>query len=441
MEIAILIGLILLNGVFAMAEIALVTAKRSRLQRLAEDGKSGAQTAINLGTNPTRFLSTIQIGITAIGLLNGIYGESALAGPMAQWLIELGMHAKTASIASTAIVVLGITYLSIVLGELVPKRLGQYYPEAIAQVIAKPISFLASVSKPFVWLLSLSTEGFLALMGKRGGDGQQLTEEDIEAVIAEGSESGVLEKQEHDMVKNVLHFDRRKISSLLTPRNDLVYIDLEQGQESNLQKILAAKFTSFPVCKGGIENIQGFITAKQYLQFISHPDHEITDFISAPVFVPENWTGPKLLELFKQSGNSMVFVVDEYGDLQGIVTPKDILEALAGEFNIRNPEDVWSVQNADNSWTMDGLLPIAVLKELLELKSLPDEKENGYHTLSGMIMWQRGELPKPGDCIYWQGWRFEVVAIQSNRVDRVFVRHQTPSDIKQDQFIQTSLDN
>lgn len=216
MEIAILIGLILLNGVFAMAEIALVTAKRSRLQRLAEDGKSGAQTAINLGTNPTRFLSTIQIGITAIGLLNGIYGESALAGPMAQWLIELGMHAKTASIASTAIVVLGITYLSIVLGELVPKRLGQYYPETIAQVIAKPISFLASVSKPFVWLLSLSTEGFLALMGKRGGDGQQLTEEDIEAVIAEGSESGVLEKQEHDMVKNVLHFDRRKISSLLT---------------------------------------------------------------------------------------------------------------------------------------------------------------------------------------------------------------------------------
>ncbi|KHT61999.1 membrane protein [Photobacterium gaetbulicola] len=433
MDVLILAGLILLNGVFAMSEIALVTARKSRLQKLADNGDKGATSAIKLGEEPTRFLSTVQIGITAIGILNGVFGEAALAAPLADNLQQLGLAAKTSSIAATTIVVVGITYLSIVIGELVPKRLAQLSPENIARLMARPLTVLASLSRPFVFLLATSTELTLRLLGKHGTDnqGDVLTEEDIKAVLAEGSQTGVIEKQEHAMVKNVFHFDDRKVTSLMTPRNEIVALDLDKPSESNLNYLVASCHQHFPVIKGNMDNPKGIITTKQLLQYhIARPRSPIEHYLLPPVFIPENWTGIQLLEHFRHSGDVMAFVVDEYGDIQGIVTPKDILEALAGEFKTRAPEDIWSVENEDGSWSMDGLIPILVLKDLLELETLPDEDKNGYHTLSGMLMWSLSGLPSVGDSIEWEGWQFEVTQVDGNRADKVSVTRKAPVEIE-----------
>ncbi|WEM44805.1 hemolysin family protein (plasmid) [Photobacterium sp. DA100] len=433
MDVLILAGLILLNGVFAMSEIALVTARKSRLQKLADNGDKGATTAIKLGEEPTRFLSTVQIGITAIGILNGVFGEAALAGPLADNLQQLGLAAKTSSVAATTIVVVGITYLSIVIGELVPKRLAQLSPESIARMMARPLTVLASLSRPFVFLLATSTELTLRLLGKHGKEnqGDVLTEEDIKAVLAEGSQTGVIEKQEHAMVKNVFHFDDRKVTSLMTPRNEIVALDLDKPSESNLNFLVASSHQQFPVIRGNMDNPKGIITTKQLLQYhIARPRCPIEHYLLPPVFIPENWTGIQLLEHFRHSGDVMAFVVDEYGDIQGIVTPKDILEALAGEFKTRAPEDIWSVENEDGSWSMDGLIPILVLKDLLELETLPDEDQNGYHTLSGMLMWYLSGLPSVGDSIEWEGWQFEVTQVEGNRADKVSVTRKMPVEVE-----------
>ncbi|MCW8328908.1 hemolysin family protein [Photobacterium sp. SDRW27] len=420
MDIAILTALILLNGVFAMSEIALVTARKSRLQKLAEDGDQAAASAIRLGEEPTQFLSTVQIGITAIGLLNGIFGEAALADPLATWLQSIGLNEKISSASATAIVVISITYASIVVGELVPKRLAQFNAEGIARLMARPISLLAMVSKPFVFLLSLSTDMILRLLGKKELGSANITEEDIQAVLAEGTQTGVIEKQEHDMVRNVFRFDDRKMVSLMTPRSEIVYLDIEHPIKANLEKLLGSEHSYFPVCKGGFENVQGVISAKQLLQQqLNGKIDDIADSLLAAVYVPENWTGTQLLEMFRASGDPMVFVVDEYGDIQGVVTALDLLEALVGEFNTSDPEDLWSVQNEDGTWLFDGLIPIMVLKDMLELKSIPEEEKGGYHTLSGMMMWLISGLPRIGDSTEWQGWRFEVITLDGNRVDKV----------------------
>ena len=446
MDVLILAGLILLNGVFAMSEIALVTARKSRLQKLAGTGDKGAASAIKLGEEPTRFLSTVQIGITAIGILNGIFGEAALAGPLAQYLQQFGLAAKTSSVAATTIVVVGITYLSIVIGELVPKRLAQLNPEGIARIMARPLTVLASLSRPFVFLLATSTELTLRLLGKHNADnqGDTLTEEDIKAVLAEGSQSGVIEKQEHAMVKNVFHFDDRKVTSLMTPRSEIVALDLDKPNESNLNYLVASSHQHFPVIQSSMDNPRGVITTKQLLQYhIARPRSPIEHYLLPPVFIPENWTGNQLLEHFRHSGDVMVFVVDEYGDVQGIVTPKDILEALAGEFKTRAPEDIWSVENEDGSWSMDGLIPILVMKDLLELEALPDETQHGYHTLSGMLMWSLSGLPSVGDSVDWEGWHFEVTQVDGNRADKITVTRipSTETDTEKDDHTNDGEEN
>ena len=263
MEIFILAALILLNGLFAMSEIALVTARRSRLARLAADGDTSSAIAIRLGADPTRFLSTIQIGITAIGILNGIVGEAALAAPFAIWLQSFGLEQKPSEIGATVLVVVVITYVSIVIGELVPKRIGQFKPENIARLVARPISVLAVVSHPFVRLLSHSTDTILRLLGKREHDSAHVTEEDIHAMLKEGSESGVIEEQEHVMMRNVFRLDDRQIGSLMTPYGDIVYLDINQSVEVNLKNIIDSVHSRFPVCREGLHDILGVITAKQ----------------------------------------------------------------------------------------------------------------------------------------------------------------------------------
>jgi putative hemolysin len=420
MEILFLFALILLNGVLAMSEIALVTARRARLARLAEDGDSAAAVAIALHDEPTRFLSTIQIGITSIGILNGIVGEAVLADPFAAWLHRLGMELDTASIVSTGLVVVVITYVSIVIGELVPKRIGQFNPENTARLVARPMRLLALLTQPFVRLLAISTDALLRLLGQRAGAAQAVTEEEIHAMLEEGSEAGVIERQEHDMVRNVFRLDDRQIGSLMIPRADIVYLDVARPIEENLKWIVESEHSRFPVCRGGLHDVLGIINAKQLLnQQLGGGLTDLAARSQPAVFVPETLTGMDLLGHFRASGTQMVLVVDEYGEVLGLVTLQDVLEAVTGEFKPQNQEDAWAVQRADGSWLLDGLIPIPELKDRLELKGVPEEDKGRYHTLSGLMMWLLGRMPQAGDVATWEEWRLEVVDLDGKRVDKV----------------------
>lgn len=418
MDIALLIALIVLNGVFAMSEIALVTARKSRLLKLAEGGDSGAVAALRLKEEPTQFLSTVQIGITAIGILNGIVGEAALAGPLSELLQTLGIAQKTSSVAATTLVVVVITYVSIVLGELVPKRVAQFNAEGIARTMAKPIAALALVSRPFVFLLSASTEGLLKLLGKKDVNNANLTEEDIHAMLDEGSEAGLIEEHEHEMLRNVFRLDDRPIASFMTPRKDIIYLDLEQAHEEILETLIASEHSRFPVCKGGLHNILGVMTANLLLKLrLKHePADKIIEYLLPATYVPETVTGMKALAQFQESGMKLAFVIDEYGEILGIITLQDLVEALTGEF-ASDTEEQWAVQREDGSWLLDGLIPIPELKDRLNLKSVPEEGR--YHTLSGMMMCLIGKVPRTGELATWQGWKFEVIDLDGQSIDKV----------------------
>jgi putative hemolysin len=420
MEIFILLALILLNGIFAMSEIALVTARRARLAKLAEEGDGAAAVAIKLGDDPNRFLSTIQIGITSIGILNGIVGEAALAGPLAIWLQSLGADQGASEIGATVLVVVVITYVSIVVGELVPKRIGQINPEGIARLVARPMNLLAVMSRPFVRLLSNSTTLLLGLMGQRETRGPSVTEEEIHAMLVEGSEAGVIEKNEHAMVRNVFRLDERQISSLMVPRSEIVWLDVENTMEQNLAVITESEHARFPVCRGGLENILGILNARQLLgKTLRGSEASLTEKLQPAVYVPESLTGMELLEQFRSSGTQVVFVVDEYGEILGMVTLQDLVESVTGEFVPKNKEDAWAIMREDGSWLLDGLIPLLELKDTLCMKTVPEEDKGRYHTLSGMVMLLLGRLPATGDKAFWEGWSFEVVDLDGKRIDKV----------------------
>lgn len=412
--------LILLNGLFAMTEMALITARRSRLARLAEDGDKSAAVAIKLGQEPTRFLSTIQIGLTIIGVLNGFIGESSFAPPLSAIFESYGLSADTSNLVATILVVMVITYVTIVIGELVPKRIGQSSPESIACMVARPMQILAAATRPFVRLLSVSTDTLLRIMGKHEQAHPSVTEEEIHALLEEGSESGIIEKQEHEMVRNVFRLDDRQLGSLMVPRADIVFLDTALSIEENMQRVAESEHSRFPVCHDDLQSLLGVVNAKQLLaQTIKGGISSFADNLQPCVFVPETLTGMELLDHFRTSGTQMVFVVDEYGEIQGLVTLQDMLEAVTGEFVPRNSEDSWAVERDDGSWLLDGLIPVPELKDTLDLKAVPEEEKGVYHTLSGMIMWLLGRMPQTGDITIWENWRLEVVDMDSKRIDKV----------------------
>ncbi len=420
MEIAILLALILLNGVFAMSEIALVSARKARLQKLIDEGDRGAIEAVKLGEDPTRFLSTVQIGITSIGVLNGVVGESALAQPLGIWLQGLGMAQPTAGYVATAIVVAGLTYFSIVLGELVPKRLGQLAPETLARAVARPLSWLAIASTPFVKLLSSSTRLVLRLIGVKSGAGPAVTEEEIHALLVEGSEAGVIERHEHTMVRNVFRLDDRQLTSLMVPRGDVISLDVELPLEENLRRIEESDHSRFPVVRGGMHDVIGVVSARQLLaRKLRGEATDLAAVMQAPVYVPESVTGMELLEHFRSSGGQMAFVIDEYGEVLGIVTLQDLIEAITGEFKPDIAGDEWAVQREDGSWLLDGLIPIPELKDRIGLRSVPEEDKERYHTLSGMLLLLLGRLPQIADSVSWLDWKFEIVDMDGKRIDKV----------------------
>lgn len=429
MEILILVSLILLNGLFAMSEIAIVTARKSRLTALAHNGRSSAAIALKLAEDPTQFLSTVQIGITSIGILNGIFGEAVLAGPFSMWLQSYGLSEAFSSIFATVLVVVVVTYVSIVVGELVPKRIGQISAETIACIMAKPMLLLAMLTKPFVWLLSGSTHAMMRVFGFAHSQESNVTHEDIQALLQEGSSSGVIEHTEHTMVKNVFRLDERSISSLMVPRSDIVFLDIELALEENMQRVMQSPHSRFPICKGHADELIGIISAKQLLaQSVAGTLNDLQQLAQPCNFVPDSLTGMELLEHFRSSGSQMVFVVDEYGDLKGLVTLQDLMDALTGEFNQADSaeQDLMVVQRDDGSYLLDGLLPVIDLKDCLGISKLPEEDSKRYQTLNGLIMMLLGKIPQTADKVELDDWLLEIVDMDGKRIDKVLAKRIEP---------------
>ena len=420
MDVALLFFLIVLNALFAMSEMALTASRKARLQVMVETGDAGAVAAMELHEDPTKFLSTVQIGITSIGVLNGIVGDAAFSEPFSQWLQHtVGLHDRAAEISATAMVVALITVLTIIFGELVPKRLGQMYPESVARLVAQPMNWLSMATRPLVRMLSFCTESTLHLIGVRGGPSRSVTEEEIAASLEEGVDAGVIEAQEHQMVRNVFRLDDRKVSSIMIPRTEIVWLDAAALPADVLKVVSADEHSRYPVCRGGLDDVVGVVSAQSLLQQVmSGAALEVTERLQPPVFVPETLSGMELLDQFRASSTQLVFVVDEYGEVQGMVTVRDVLEAIAGEFTTPS-DDAWAVRREDGTWLFDGLIPATELKDRLELKELPQEERGRYNTLAGLIMLLLGRLPDVTDSVEWEGWRFEVVDLDGRRIDKV----------------------
>lgn len=430
MDVALLVFLILLNGVFAMSEMALTAARKARLQVMHEAGESGANAALELHDNPTKWLSTVQIGITSIGILNGIVGEAAFSAPLAAWLAQVlpMIGERAAQISATGLVVVIITFLTIVLGELVPKRIGQMFPETIARLVAQPMNWLSTATRPFVALLSMCTQAILRVLGLRDLPSRSVTEEEIAAQLEEGVDAGIIEEQEHQMVRNVFRLDERQIGSMMIPRAEITWLDADAPADEVLRVIGEHGHSRYPVCRGGLEDVLGVVSAQALLQqSLRGQPLSLTEGLQPPVFVPETLSGMELLEHFRVSSAELVFVVDEYGEVQGVITVRDVLEAITGEFATPTDEDAWAVQRDDGSWLLDGLIPVPELKDRLELKELPEEDRGRYNTLAGMIMLLLGRLPQTGDKVEWEEWRFEVVDLDGKRVDKVLVSRLAPA--------------
>ncbi|MEN9418160.1 MAG: hypothetical protein RI988_1780 [Pseudomonadota bacterium] len=421
MDVPLLVFLILLNGLFAMSEMALTASRKARLQVMVEAGEPGARAAMDLHEHPTKFLSTVQIGITSIGVLNGIVGEAAFAAPLAGWLQQtFGWPLRSAQMVATGLVVALITFLTIIFGELVPKRIGQMYPEKVARLVARPMNWLSTATRPFVFVLGASTDGMLRLLGIRNGPSRSVTEEEIAAQLEEGLDAGVIEKQEHQMVRNVFRLDERQIGSMMIPRTEIVWLDAHAPMPELLARVAAEPHARYPVCRGGLDEVIGVLHAHRLLApLAAGQEVQLATLLQPPVFVPETLSGMELLEHLRQSVSDLVFVVDEYGAVQGVITERDVLEAITGEFSTPAGDESWAVQREDGSWLIDGLIPVTELKDRLELAELPDEDRGRYNTLAGMIMLLLGRLPRTADHVEWGGWRFEVVDLDGKRVDKV----------------------
>ncbi len=428
MDVALLVFLILLNGAFAMSEMALTASRKARLQVLVEAGEGGAQAAMDLHENPTKFLSTVQIGITSIGVLNGIVGEAAFSAPLAEWIsAHFVIKAQAAQLTATALVVVIITFLTIIFGELVPKRVGQMFPETVARLVSRPMNWLSAATRPFVLLLGACTEGVLRLLGLKGQVARSVTEEEIAASLEEGLDAGVIEAQEHQMVRNVFRLDDRQIGSMMVPRAEIAWLDVNAPLEETLATMAENGRSRYPVCRGGLDEVIGVLPAHRLVAPVVRGQAlNLADHLQAPVFVPETLSGMELLEHLRASTSELVFVVDEYGAVQGLITERDVLEAITGEFTVPSGEDAWAVKREDGTWLMDGLIPVPEMKDRLELRELPEEDRGRYNTLAGMIMLLLGRLPATADAVEWAGWRVEVVDLDGKRVDKVLVSALTP---------------
>jgi putative hemolysin len=434
MEVFFIAFLTLLNGAFAMCEMALASSRRGRLASFAEDGDRGAQKALEMMDEPTQFLSTVQVGITSIGLMNGIVGDAAFSGKLSAWMITMGLTEGLASVLATVVVVAVITYVTIVFGELVPKRIGQMFPEAIARAMARPMAGLALAAAPFVRLLSATTQGVLRLLGVALNRAPSITEEELAHSLSEGVDAGLIEQHERQMVQNVFHLDERPLTSMMIPRSEIEWLDATLSVGHALARAGHEDGHSwYPVRRGSLDDAVGVVSVARLL---SLPPEEhaspIEGHMVPAAFLPETLTGLELLEQFRKRVARIAFVVDEYGVVQGLLTPLDLLEAITGELQPVEQTEAWATRRDDGSWLLDGTMPLAELKARLAIRELPNEDRGRFNTLAGLLMAESGRLPAVGERIECAGWRFEVVDLDGKRIDKVLATFEVAMPAAQD---------
>jgi putative hemolysin len=424
MEITLLLLLIVLNGVLSMSEIAVVSSRKARLQRLADDGSPGAQGALALHNDPSSFLSTIQIGITTVGILSGAIGETALADPLTAWLATFALIEPHARAIALTTVVVALTYFSVVIGELVPKRLGLLAPETIASLIASPMNMLARVGKPLVWLISTSSDILLRIIRARSTDEPPITNDEIKLLMEQGAEAGVFHESEQAIVSNVLRLDEQRIGAIMTHRQDIYTLDLDEPESTIRNRLAECPHTRIVVCHDGLDHIVGLLHIADLLKSaLAGEPLRVEQSLRPPLYVPEGVTTTQLLENFRKARLQCALIVDEYGELQGLVTLTDVLTSIVGELpSATTPEEQDIVAREDGSWLIDGSVTIEHARSVLKIDEYwPGEEENSFNTLGGFIMHMMGHIPVAADHFEWGGWRFEVMDMDHNRVDKVLV--------------------
>jgi putative hemolysin len=405
-----------------MSEIALVASRRARLIQLADGGHTGAARAVSLASDPTRFLSTVQVGITAIGILVGAVGEASIAGRLRVEFEEVPGLARHADGLSFAATVIGLTYLSLVIGELVPKRLALTRPERIASVIARPMQVLSAIGHPVISLLSVSTDTVLRALRVRKVKEPVVSLEEFKVLVDQATAQGVFEKTEQELVTNILNLDERAVGEILTPRSDIVFLDIREGMEQNREKLSRAPHSVVPLCDGGLDRVVGFIRSTDVLTCLLRSEPlDFNALGSPPLFVPRTVSLMRLLEQFKRTHLPVALVVNEFGGVDGLVSLTDVMSAIVGELPGEPGEGPTVVRREDGSWLIDGMLDLDGVKRAIGLKALAWEEEESYHTLGGLAMRALGRVPRTGDVFEQQGFRFEVVDMDGNRVDRVLV--------------------
>ena len=425
MDIVLLIILILMNGVLAMSEIAVVSSRKARLQKLADDNRRGAQSALALSNEPSTFLSTIQVGITTVAILSGAIGQNALVDPLSSWLTGFALIEPYANGLALTVVVVGLTYFSVVVGELVPKQLGLLAPEKIASMIAPPMNMLSRATRPLVWLLSASSGFLMRMTGAVRKPEPPVTDEEIKLLMEQGARAGVFHVSERAIVSNVLRLDEQHIGAIMTHRNDIYTLDLNEPEAEIRNRIAECPYTRVIVCRDGLDNIVGILRSADILKnALTGKPLQIEKSLRPPLYVPEGVTTTHLLENFRKARQQCALIVDEYGELQGMVTLTDVLIAIVGELptsDITAEQDI--VVRKDHSWLIDGSVTIERLKSALKIEGqLPGEEDNTFNTLGGFAMHTLDRIPLVTDSFEAAGYHFEVIDMDKNRVDKVLVR-------------------
>jgi len=420
MEIFILVGLILFNGLFTMAEIALVSARKARLENMAEKGNEKAAAALKLSSNPEIFLSAAQIGITLISIITGVYSGDKFSEYLQPYVEKVDFMQPYARTISTTIIVIIVTFLSIVFGELIPKRIGLLNAERIATFVAGPMRGFARITHPIVWLLNKTSNLFFILFNIKRTKDETVTEEEIKAIITEGTESGSIEEEEKELIERIFHLGDRNITSLMTHRSDIIWFDVNDNEQIVRDKIVVEPHSVYPICEGTIDNIKGMVSIKDL--YIIDDFTRFKDIVQPALFVPENNTAYQVMEKFKETKQHYCFIVDEYGSLQGMITLNDILEAIVGDIPQTGIQDYEIVQRADGTYLVDAQIPFYDFLSRFGKADWASEEEYGFDTLAGCILQELERIPQTGDRLEWRGFDFEVIDMDGHRIDKVLVK-------------------
>jgi putative hemolysin len=424
MDVIILLGLIFLNGLFVMSEIALVSARKARLESMAEKGDKRARNALDLSNNPDIFLSAAQIGITLISILTGVYSGSKFSEDLKPAFEQFEMLRPYAGGIATTVIVILVTFLSIVFGELIPKRIGLHSAERIAKVAATPMRAFAKATHPIVWLLNRTSNLFLRIFNIRGPKEDSVTEDEIKAIISEGTEAGTIEEEEREMIERIFHLGDRNITSLMTHRSDIIWFDVNDTEEMIREKILEEPHSAYPICDGEIDNIKGMVSIKDL--YVNDDFTQFKHLMKPALFVPENNTAYQVMERFKETKNHSCFIVDEYGSVQGMITLNDILEAIVGEIAGSEEEEGWEIiEREDGTYLVDAQIPFYDFLSRFNSTNLVEEDQE-FDTLAGCILHELERIPKTGDRLLWKTFEMEVMDMDGHRIDKVLVTPQEP---------------